>query len=65
MVAVKVTDKYPHLPVNARSGLQKLALRSFPTIEQKEFGTPPKENTWKIAKLVRDTSSRPKKGNGD
>jgi len=56
-----MADEYSHLPVDARPGLKKLPLGSFPAIEKKEFRAPPHENARKIPKFVRDTTACSKK----
>jgi hypothetical protein len=57
-----MANEYPHLSIDARSGLKKLTLGSLSAIEEKEFRTPPNENAWKIPKFVRDTAACPKEG---
>ena len=45
MVAMHVTYEYPHLPVDAGSRVEELALSSFTTVEEKKFRAPPYEYT--------------------
>jgi len=65
MVAVEVAEEYSHLPVDSRSGLEKLTLGSLPAIKEKQLRAPSHKDTWKIPKFVWDTTAGPKKGHGD
>lgn len=62
VVSMKMTDENPHLPIDACLRLQKLALSTFPTIEEQYFRSSAQQHAWKISKLARNATPCSKKG---
>jgi hypothetical protein len=62
VISMQMADQNPHLTVYPSSRLQKLTLRTFPTIKKQEFWAAAYQDTGKVPKLVRDTSPCSQKG---